>query len=70
MGMRSQYGGNSFSVSRPPAVAPIDGSTARLLDKIWNDYPQLDDAGKRLPRNDETEARAFSQWADDDRGAE
>jgi len=49
---------------------PSDVSTKRLIDKIWNDYPQSDNDGNPLPRNAETEARAFSQWANDDMGAE
>ena len=40
----------------------------RLMNEIWKKYPQIAEDGTPLPRNSDTEAMAYSQWANDDRG--
>ncbi len=68
MGMGTHHGPRSFSVSKP-VPASVHETMSRLIDRIWDKYPQEDADGNLLPRTPETEARAFSQWADDEEAA-
>ncbi len=68
MGMGAQHGLRSFAVSKP-AQASVHETMNRLIDRIWDKYSQKDADGHLLPRTPETEARAFSQWADDEEAA-
>ena len=56
--------GAAGSVSRSSPNIP-EPQLTRLLDYIWDKYPQVDGNGDVVPRTQAEEIQAWKQWADE-----